>query len=399
MATRRDALTAAGATWALTTTRFSAGAATWPSDEIRVGGIGVGGRFRHLARSFAKISGLRLVACCDVRQDNLAAAAKFAEPKAQSTVEFREILDRKDIDAVVIAAPDHWHVPMTIAALDAGKHVYVEKPLTHNAAEGQTVIDAETRAKKAVQVGMQQRSMPHIQKGFELVRAGRIGKVHKVRITWNRNAPRGTSKRVAIDAKTVDWQRFLGSAPPQPYDAFKMVEWRWHWDFGGGIFTDLMVHFLDVVNWYLDLELPGSAHSIGDNFQTAGLWETPDTVQTLLRYPQQQLQIHFEGTFVNARDAAMAEFMGRDGTLYIDRGRYELHPERGVGRYEELVLGKGKRGADFFETPDGELLHLEDWVTAMKSGRPTRCPAVAGVRAAAAAHMANAALRRLTAAS
>lgn len=392
MSTRRWALNSGLAAGTLVWTRLAAAKSTWPNDEIRVAGIGVGGRFRHLQRSFAKLSGLRFVAACDVRQDNLAAAQRLAEPGSQTTVEFRELLDRKDIDAVVIATPDHWHVPIAVAALDAGKHVYVEKPLTHRLEEGQHILAAEARAKKALQVGMQQRSMPHIQKAFEIVRSGRLGKVHKARLTWNRNAPRGMSRKVDYDPKTVDWKRFLGSARPQPFDAFKMKEWRWHWDFGGGIFTDLMVHFLDVVNWCLDLNLPASARSIGDNFQTKGVWETPDTVQTLLQYPDRQVQVHFEGTFVNARQAAMAELMGTDATLYIDRGRYEVHPERGIGNYQELVLGKGKRGADFYESPDGELLHLENWVNAIKTGQPTRCPAATGVRAAAAAHIANAAL-------
>lgn len=378
---------------ALAAHRLARSNAPGPNDTIRLAGIGVGGRFRHLAKSFPKIPGLKLVAVCDVRQDNLEKGLAIAESNAFKTIEYREILDRKDIDAVLIATPDHWHVPIAIAALDAGKHVYVEKPLTHDPSEGRAMLEAERRAKKAVQVGMQQRSMPHIQKGFEIVRSGRLGKIHKVHLTWNRNAPRGLGRNARFDESKVDWKRFLGSAKSQPFDAFKMMEWRWHWDFGGGIFTDLMVHFLDVVNWYLDLPLPKTALSIGDHFQTKGIWETPDTVQTLMHYPDRQLQLYFEGTFVNARNAAMAEFMGTEGTLYIDRGRYEFHPERGKGTYEELVLGQGKRGGDFYEAPDGELLHLQNWVDAIRTGSPTRCPAGTGVLAAAAAHMANASLR------
>ncbi len=206
--------------------------------------------------------------------------------------------------------------------------MYVEKPLTHDLAEGQAVIDAQNKHKRVVQVGTQQRSMPQFQKAEEIVRSGQLGKIHKVHLTWNRNTPRGTKGKLNIDPKTVDWKRFLGNARSQPFDEYRFRNWRWFWDFGGGIFTDLMVHFIDVAHWFLDLDHPQVAASIGDHFMAKDLWETPDTVQTLLRYPDKELQVYFEGTFVNARNAAMIEFMGSDATLYLDRGRYEIHPER-----------------------------------------------------------------------
>ncbi len=162
--------------------------------------------------------------------------------------------------------------------------------------------------------------------------------------------------------------RFLGAAPEQPFDPYRFRNWRWFWDFGGGILTDLMVHFLDVAHWYLDLDHPQTAATIGDHFQAAGLWQTPDTVQTLLHYPDQGVQIYFEGTFVNARNAAMLEFMGSEGTLYLDRGRYEVIPERRSKlEASELVIGEGPRGADFYKEPDGELLHLTNWIECIRS--------------------------------
>src|SRR5262249_45413831 len=150
---------------------------------------------------------------------------------------------------------------------------------------------------------------------------------------------------------------FVGHARPQPFDEYRFRNWRWFWDFGGGLFTDLMVHWLDVAHWLLDLDHPLSATSIGSHIAPQGGWETPDTVQTLLGYPH-GLQVSFEGTFSNAHRGAMITFMGTDATLYIDRGRYELTPERGRGQPEELVLGTGRRGQDFYDKPDGELLHL-----------------------------------------
>ena len=251
---------------------------------------------------------------------------------------------------------------------------------------------------------MQQRSMPHFQKGFEIVRSGQIGKIHKVHLTWNRNHDRWVRPPNQLDPSHVDWKAWLGKAKDQPFDEYKFRQWRWFWDFGGGIFTDLMVHYIDVVHWYLDLDHPAVATSIGDHFATKGLWETPDTVQTLLRYPEQDLQVYFEGTFVNARNAAMLEFMGRDGTLYLDRGRYELYPEQkratygatpvpSTFAYNEWVLGTGPRGADFYDKPNGELLHLANWLECVRSRKKPNAPVEAGVGSASAAHLANRALR------
>jgi predicted dehydrogenase len=294
----------------------------------------------------------------------------------------------------VIGSPDHWHVPMTIAACDAGKDVYVEKPLTHDLAEGQAVINAQNRNHRIVQVGTQQRSMPHIQKAYELLKQGRIGRVVKIHLTWNRNHP-GRMERtpLGVDPKQVDWKAFLGSAPDQPFDEYRFRNWRWFWDFGGGLLTDLMVHWIDVAHWFLDLDHPGLATTIGNYVAANGVWQTPDTIQCLLQYPN-DVQAYFEGTFSNARNGAMIEFMGTDATLYIDRGRYEIHPELGKGKPEELILGTDpRRGRDFYDKPDGELLHLTNWVECVRSRRTPNCPAEAGVSAASAAHMGNRAYR------
>ncbi|HJT76429.1 MAG TPA: Gfo/Idh/MocA family oxidoreductase [Gemmataceae bacterium] len=363
------------------------------NETLNVGAIGTGGRCRTLMGRLKKIPNVRLAAVCDVYDGAFDAGRQLADPKAFATRHFKELLDRKDIDAVVIGMPDHWHVPATIAACEAGKDVYVEKPLTHRLEEGQPVIEAVRKNNRIVQVGMQQRSMPQIQRGREIVQKGGIGKVHKVHLTWNRNGDRVRKGQAHIDPKQVDWKAFLGNAPDQPFDPYKVVgNWRWFWDFGGGVLTDLMVHWIDVAHWVLDLDHPLLATTIGGYVTSAGVWQTPDTVQTLLKYPG-DIQVYFEGTFCNARNAAMIEFMGTDGTLYIDRGRYEIHPERNRRSYEEWVLGTGKRGQDFYDNPDGELLHLTNWVECVRSRKQPHAPVEAGVRAAAAAHLGNQALR------
>jgi predicted dehydrogenase len=322
-------------------------------ETINVGLIGTGGRCRHLMQSLARIPRVRMAAVCDVWDVHLDQARKLVDPKAFATRNYKEVLDRKDIDAVLIATPDHWHVPMTVDACAAGKDVYVEKPLTHEPGEGRAVIDAQNRHKRIVQVGTQQRSMPQFIQGRELIRAGRLGSISRVQLSWNRNTDRVRRHKLGIDPKSVDWPAFLGTAPKQPFDEYRFRNWRWFWDFGGGILTDLMVHFLDVAHWFLDLDHPISATTIGSFFSAKGVWQTPDTIQTLLTYPG-GLQVHFEGTFCNARHGARIEFMGTTASLYLDRGRYELRPERGLGKYEAWVLGKGALGQDFYDKPDGQ---------------------------------------------
>ena len=383
---------------------YAASAFGYPANEtIGIGCIGTGGRAQQLMKNLERIKGVRIAAVCDVWDENLARARQIAGPAAFSTKDYHAVLEHKDVDVALIGAPDHQHVPLTMAALAAGKDVYVEKPLTHDLSQGPKIVEAQKRSGRIVQVGMQQRSMPHFLKAYEIVRSGQLGKIHKVHLTWNRNVPRAARVQ-AIDPATVNWAAWLGPVPNEPFDPYKFRQWRWFWHFGGGLFTDLMVHYIDVAHWYLDLDHAAEATSIGDWFSSKGIWETPDTVQTLLRFPDREVQIYFEGTFSNARNGAMLEFMGDYGTLYLDRGRYEVHPDprRPAGTapaeparisYSEWILGSGPRGADFYDNPNGELLHLSNWIECVRSRQQPNAPVLAGVRAASSAHLANRALR------
>jgi predicted dehydrogenase len=364
------------------------------NETINIGLLGFGGRCRAIIKPLASIPGTRIVGVADVWEKHRQEGKAIADKAATIHNDYRELLDRKDIDAVMIASPDHWHVQMTCDACAAGKDVYVEKPLTHDLSEGARVIAAQNDNRRIVQVGTQQRSMPHIQKAYELVKAGHIGKIHKVHLSWNRQAERGKKGPLGVDPASVDWKRFCGNAPQQAFDEYRFRNWRWFWDFGGGIFTDLMVHWIDVVHWFLDLDHPQTAVAIGDWYQKKDMWETPDTVQTLLNYPEQQVQAHFEGTFYNARTASMVEFMGTEATLYIDRGGYQVIPQRkSTVQASEMILGTGPRGADFYDKPDGEMVHVANWIECMRSRKWPTAPAEAGVSAASAAHLANMALR------
>ena len=363
------------------------------NETINVGTIGTGGRCNKLMEVISQVPGVRLAAVCDIWDPNIQRGLKISDPKAFSTKDYHELLARKDIDAVIIGSPDHWHVQMTADACAAGKDVYVEKPLTHDLSEGQRVIEAQNKHSSVVQVGTQQRSMPQFQKAYEIIRSGGIGKVHKVHLTWNRNIPRW-QHTYGTKSDSLDWKRFLGTAKDQPFDPYRFHQWRWFWDFGGGVMTDLMVHYIDVVHWIMDVDHPETATAMGDNFATKDLWETPDCAQALMKYPDKQLQVYFESTFINARNAAMLEFMGTDATLYLDRGRYEILPERNRKiKKQSLILGEGARGQDFYENPNGELLHLNNWLECIRSRKKPHCPAEAGVSSASAAHMANRAYR------
>jgi predicted dehydrogenase len=392
--TRRSFLETVGAAAAGTLATVESARGYSANDTLNVGCLGTGGRCQTLMRSLAQIPGVKLAAVCDIYDPRIDEAGKLADPKAIASKHYREILDRKDIDAVLIGSPDHWHVPMAVDACNAGKDVYVEKPLTHDLAEGAAIIDAQNRTKRVVQVGMQQRSMPHIQKARELVKSGRIGEIFKIHLSWNR----GGSTRMqrgpqGVDPKQLSWADFLGHAPAQPFDEFRYRNWRWFWDFGGGLLTDLMVHWIDVAHWFIDADHPLQATSIGCHFAAKDVWQTPDTIQCILEYPN-HVQAHFEGTFSNATYGAMITFMGTDGTMYIDRGRYELLPEPGKGKAESWILGSNPhKGADFYDKPDGELLHLTNWVDCVRTRQRPSAPAEAGVSAAAAAHLGNRAFR------
>src|SRR6476469_1156342 len=188
----------------------TAGVTYGANDTIGIGCIGTGGRAQVLMKNLEAVPGVRIAAVCVVWADNLAKARQIAGPSAFAAKDYRAVLDRKDVDAVLIGAPDHQHVPLTVAGCQAGKDVYVEKPLTHDVSEGASVIDAKNQSRRIVQVGMQQRSMPHFQKAAEIVRSGQIGKIHKVHLTWNRNHERWTRPENSINPTSVDWKAWLG---------------------------------------------------------------------------------------------------------------------------------------------------------------------------------------------
>ena len=237
------------------------------NDKVNVGWIGVGTRgyagldWLHTAAA----NEVQITAICDTYQGNIARAQDRMQTiwgnKPKSYVDYRELLADKSIDAVYIMTPEHLHHDMTIAALKAGKHVYIEKPLAHTIEEGFDIVKVWEQSKKIVQVGTQNRSSSLYKKAKELVKQGMIGDVHYVRAFWYRNSlPDDPAWRYVIPPEATpqntDWNRFQGTAPKHAWDPQRYFQWRLYWDYSGGISTDLLVHQTDIVNFMLDKTVP-----------------------------------------------------------------------------------------------------------------------------------------------
>jgi predicted dehydrogenase len=233
---------------------------------VRLGFIGVGIRGSLLMEAASGIAAVEIKAAADCYQGHLDAARERITPAPDVTGRYTELLARDDIDAVVIATPDHWHLQMTQEALAAGKHVYIEKPLTHRWEEGDAFIAAVERSGKTVQVGSQYMSMGCAQQAIDLVRGGRIGQVTLVEGRLHRNAPTGAwYYPIPPDAspKTVDWKGFLGPAPAREFDLRRFFQWRLFWDYSGGLPTDLFVHIVTATHQILGVQEPESVMAYG----------------------------------------------------------------------------------------------------------------------------------------
>ena len=222
--------------------RLAAASAHGANDRVRVAIIGTGGRARGLMNHLKPLAGVEIVGVCDVFEQRLLQAAEIAGPAALKTDEYRRILDNKEIDAVLIGAPDHWHKTMTLDAVAAGKDVYVEKPVSHTIEEGAEMVKAIEASKQIVQTGTQQRSWEHYIQGKELVQSGKLGQITFVQSYWYQHARSG--QWPATQPAGLDWKRWLGSANDQPFRPERLYQWRHFWDFGGGQLTDLMTHWI-----------------------------------------------------------------------------------------------------------------------------------------------------------
>ena len=317
------------------------------NDRIVVGLIGCGGRGRYVAGLMREAPGVEYGAVADVYLTNAERAKEWAGPNARAYQDFRRLLERKDIDAVHIATPDHWHAAITVLACQAGKDVYVEKPLAHNVREGRAMVAAARRYKRIVQAGTQHRSAPHLREVEKIVQSGELGKVNWVRV-WNyaNRYPVGIGHEADSEAPAgLDWDFYLGPAPSVPFNRKRfLVTYRWFWDYSGGYITDFGTHRLDTVHQVMNVTAPTTVAASGGRFSLRDDGEIPDVLQVTYEYPG--FVMSYESCLLNAhgvggrtpgmqyynargtedRPNGMA-FYGTRGALYADRVGYEIYPE------------------------------------------------------------------------
>ena len=319
---RRDFLKSAAAAAPLLKSALGA------NDDIRIGQIGLGTRGTYELEICRRTKGAKVVAVADVFQPLV---DKYKED-ASGYQDFRRILDRKDVDAVFVSVPDHWHAPITIMACQAGKDVFCEKPLSHTLQEGRMMVAAARKYDRVVQTGSQQRSAPHFQKIVELIQRGHIGKVTTIEC-WNEENdwPEGAGNPPDRDPpQGLDWDMYLGPAPKVAYNQNRYIwHYRWFWDYSGGMMTDWGAHHMDIVQWAMQVDGPLSATAAGGRFCLHDNCQTPDTLSTLFEYPG--FTVRYSVRQANShrlenRPNGVA-FYGTDGTLIVDRGSWEVVPE------------------------------------------------------------------------
>ena len=382
--TRRVFLTTASGV--ALTARMAAASVQGANSRVRVAVIGTGGRARGLMNQLKPIAGVEIVGVCDVFEQRLLQAAEIAGPAAFKTPEYRRVLDNKEIDAVLIGAPDHWHKKMTLDAVAAGKDVYVEKPVSHTIEEGAEMVRVIEASKQVVQTGTQQRSWPHYLQGKELIQSGKLGQITFVQSYWYQHARPGNWP--AEQPAGLDWKQWLGPAKDQPFRPERLYQWRHFWDFGGGQSTDLMTHWIDVVHWYMNVEAPLSVYSSGKNYNMK-MWEAPDTVSTTIEFPNNFTCAHL-GTYVSRVDDGGLEFRGELGTLKIDRARLAFYKD-------DTPYAKGTLTPPpeilIESTGDGSIAHLQNWIDCVRSRQKPNAHIRVAHQAARTSHLANASLK------
>lgn len=373
--TRRSFLITSGLTALASTRTFGA------NDTVRLGIIGAGERMKGLLNSADKAGPYQIVAVSDVYGPHCDAIKERSNGMATTHLDYREVLD-KEIDGVIIASPDHWHVAMTVDALKAGKDVYLEKPVTHTLEEGAVLARAVRSSKQIVQCGMQQRSWTHFRDAVDLIQGGSLGRVVQVRTYWWQNYRRDWLKK-PIDQKALDWKLWLGSAPDQPYSEEKFFHWRWFWNFGGGAMTDLFTHWIDVVHWAMKTDQPRQAQMLADKY-IFDQWDCPDTIQAAFRYPG--FDVVYEGAMSSSFDDGGLEFRGTEATLKINRSGFTLYRED-VAKDENPILSERSYR-------DGTIDHMSNFFDSIKSRKEPNAPIETGITAARAGHIGNLAFTR-----
>jgi predicted dehydrogenase len=374
--------------------------------RVRIALVGCGGRGRYVSGFMREVNGVELACCADVDLRKARREAEAAGGAADVVQDFRKALERKDIDAVVVATPDHWHAGVTVMACRAGKHVYIEKPLTHNIREGRALVNAAEAGGTIVQAGLQHRSAPHFEECAGLVRSGALGKVHFVKI-WNANnmGPAGIGTQPDGEAPAeLDWDFYCGPAPLRRYNPLRAgPTFRWFRDYATGFITDFGAHRFGTVHHVMGVDAPRTVSASGGRFAVGGMGEMPDLM--VATYEYEGFVLSYEGSNLNAfgmprggsglkyynqrglwdRPNGMA-FHGTKGTLFADRIGYEYYPEPvrpGAGPAGEAMW---KQGAD------ATRLHAQSFIRNIRENRKPEASAEFGHRVTSAALLGNIAL-------
>jgi predicted dehydrogenase len=389
MVTRReflDTLAVGAAGLAVGTTAKSYSQILGSNDRLNFAVIGLNGRgYAHLASLKANKSAARIAYVCDVDSEIL---SKFADSTKQEMGEapiaekdFRHILEQKNVDAISIATPDHWHTPMAIAGLQAGKHVYVEKPCSHNPAEGAMLVQAQQKCGKQVQMGNQQRSSDYTRAMIEKIHNGLIGRVYYAK-AWYSNTRKsiGTGKEVPVPAK-LDWDLWQGPAPREAYkDNFHPYNWHWFRTWGTGETLNNGTHEVDVCRWALGVEFPKRVTSSGGRYHFQDDWQFYDTILTSFEYDDKMLSWEgkcCQGMKFYGRDRGSV-IMGTNGSVVIDRDGYDIYDLKGDKINEFRVPHQATSTSDTIGRDSMTDAHFANFIAAIRKGEKLNSPVASG---------------------
>jgi predicted dehydrogenase len=384
MVTRReflDALALGTAGLAVGTTAKSYSQILGSNDRVNFAVIGLNGRaYAHLASLKANKKAARISHVCDVDTTIL---KKFVDHTQQemdeipvSEKDFRRILEVKNVDAITIATPEHWHTPMAIAALQAGKHVYVEKPCSHNPAEGEMLVQAQQKYQKLVQLGTQQRSSPHTIEIVEKIHDGVIGRPYFAR-AWYSNTRKsiGVGREIPVPPQ-LDWDLWQGPAPRRPYrDNVHPYNWHWFKIYGTGESLNNGTHEVDVCRWALGVDYPQRVTSSGGRYHFKDDWQFYDTLVTSFEYEDKMISWEgksCQGMKFYGRDRG-STIMGTEGTALIDRGGYEIYDLKG-NKKSEVKAGIAASVADLVGRDSMTDAHFANFIAGIRKGEKLNAP-------------------------
>jgi len=367
-----------------------------PSEKVVVAVMGLNGRGAVLAKTFAKTVNAEVAAVCDVDSTVLAkAAAAVGEAQGKpvkSIADFRRALDDKSIDALVIAAPDHWHAPAALLAMSAGKHVYLEKPCGHNAREGELLVEAQRKTKRVVQMGTQQRSAPRSIEVLQAVREGLIGKAYQARAWYaNTRSTIGRGKAAPVPGN-LDYELWQGPAPRTPYHD-NVIHYNWHWfrRWGTGEIANNGTHEIDVCRWALGVDRCTRVTSTGGRYHFDDDWEFPDTQEAVFEFPGGKTII-WQGqscnglnTYGRSRGTAI---LGTTGSVVMDRDGYVVYDLKNEIVKQNLATQAGD-GLNISADDDMTNAHIANFVDAIRTGAALRQPIEEGVKSVLLCHLGN----------